>query len=538
MTDGKTTENPGKMGKTRAFLNSIGNALRKPKTDRQAEARSTRSHPLHYASVRTLDPSRLARAFLAADDGQITEQASLFEMIEEQDTHIFAELSKRHRAVTSLEWQLQPPKDANQSEIDRTTELSELLADIPRFEDALYDLTDAIGKGFTALEIEWRAGSQWTPAALHFLPQRAFQVDRDTGALMLLKDGNPEPLREWGWIVHEHRARSGYIEQSALFRVLAWTYAYKAYDIQDMQRFLEVYGQPLRLGKYEAGTSKEAKNTLLKAVRNIGHDGAGIVPKTMEIDFIEAKSAGRVDDFLSAIRYWELKQSMAILGGTLTSQADGKTSTNALGKIHEKASERIKLHDTGQIEPTATEQLIRPIALINGMFPADRCPRFKFDTDETVDIQKIVQTLGDAAALGMEIDRDWAHKATQIPKADKGAILLRAPGGDQNTQKPKEKDAKAGLSHLLAMAALANKGQETGAPEAFAARLAQLSAARERALLEKISVIARDAGGYDAALSGIADLAMNDSAFADLAEDIALGTMAAELAGRAEIGRE
>ena len=44
---------------------------------------------------------------------------------------------------------------------------------------------------------------------------------------------------------------------------------------------------------------------------------------------------GTITDFLSSIEYWERKQSMAILGGTLTSQADGKTSTNAQSQTHE-----------------------------------------------------------------------------------------------------------------------------------------------------------------------------------------------------------
>ncbi|MDD5612892.1 MAG: DUF935 family protein, partial [Gallionella sp.] len=192
----------------------------------QTGPRSMQGNTVNYMSVNTLDPSRLASAFAQADQGYITEQATLFELVEEQDPHIFSELAKRRRAVTGLGWKLEPPKDATQAEIDRTAELQDMLTGIPRFEDAQYDLTDAIGKGFAAMEINWKTGSEWLPQALNFIPQRNFQTDRDTAEIQLLKMGMPEPLREWGWVVHEHRAKSGYIEQSALFRVLAWTYAY------------------------------------------------------------------------------------------------------------------------------------------------------------------------------------------------------------------------------------------------------------------------------------------------------------------------
>ncbi|MDR1848631.1 MAG: DUF935 domain-containing protein, partial [Zoogloeaceae bacterium] len=175
----------------------------------------------------------------------------------------------------------------------------------------------------------------------------------------------PEPLTPGRWLIHEHRAKSGYIEASALFRVLAWTYAYKTYNMRDMQKFLDLYGLPLRLGKYPAGLDRDAAgkkdcDALLRAVKNIGHDGAGIVPATMQIEFVQAQKAGTITDFLSTIEYWERKQSVAILGGILTSQADGESSTNALGNVHNLVRREIMLHDVRQIEPTLSEQLVRP----------------------------------------------------------------------------------------------------------------------------------------------------------------------------------
>jgi len=491
----------------------------------QAGARSTQGNTLNYASVNTLDPSRLASAFASADQGFITDQATLFELVEEQDPHIFAELAKRRRAVTGLGWQLHPPEDASQSEIDRTEELADMLRNIPRFEDAQYDLTDAIGKGFAAMEIDWKTGSTWLPQAFHWVPQRMFQVDRGTGAIQFLKMGLPEALREWGWVVHEHRAKSGYIEQAALFRVLAWTYAYKAYNVRDMQRFLEVYGLPLRLGKYPAGIAPKQRDELLKAVRNIGNDGAGVVPSTMSIDFIQATKTGTVDDFLNAVGYWERKQSMAILGGTLTSQADGKTSTNALGAIHDKVRREIMLHDVRQIEPTMNGQVVRPVALINGMFPADRLPTFGYQTEETVDQAKMVDVLVKAADVGMEIDVEWAHQTMQIPRAAKGAKLLVASG--KPTASP---DAAA----LVRLAALAKAGdQDITGP--YAAQLAALCAPHEQALIQQIAAIVAEAGDFDEALAGIEALKANNPKWA---EAMALGMAAANLAGRSEVGIE
>ncbi len=494
----------------------------------QAGARSTQGNSLNYMSVTTLDPSRLANAFAAADQGYITEQAALFELVEEQDSHIFAELAKRRRSVTGLGWQLTPADDATQSELDRTEELADILRKTPRFEDAQYDLTDAIGKGFAALEIDWKTGSTWTPNALLWVPQRMFQVDRESGAMQFLKMGLPEALRPWKWVVHEHRAKSGYIEQSALFRVLAWTYAYKAYNVRDMQRFLEVYGLPLRLGKYPAGISPKQRDELLKAVRNIGHDGAGVVPATMSIDFIQATNSGTVNDFLSSIAYWERKQSLAILGGTLTSQADGRTSTNALGVIHDKVRREIMLHDVRQIEPTITTQLVRPIALVNGMFAEERMPKFCYLTEETVDQSKMADVLTKATNIGMQIDLEWAHKAMQIPRAASGAAMLKAPAKAEPVSTP----ADTALTRLAALASKAGMGDDDVAG-AYAAQLATLCVPREQEHIEQIAAIVANAGSYEEAIAGIEALTAGDPKWA---EAMALGMTAANLAGRDDVG--
>lgn len=477
----------------------------------------------NYLSVTTIAPARLASAFAAADEGYITDQAALFNLVEEQDAHIFAELSKRRRAVTGLGWQLAPPEDANQSEIDRTAELEDILRKIPRFEDMQYDLSDAIGKGISAHEIEWQTGSTWYPKSFIWVPQSQFQVDRKSGQLQYVKNGAPEALREWGWVVHEHRAKSGYIEQAALFRVLAWTYAYKAYNQRDMQRFLEMYGLPLRLGKYPAGIDAKSRDQLLKAVRNIGNDGAGVVPANMSIDFIQAMKSGSVDDFLNAISYWERKQSMAILGGTLTSQADGKTSTNALGEIHDKVRREIMLHDVGQIDPTMNRQVVEPIALINGMFAPDRLPVFSHLTQESVDQQKMVDVLAKAADIGMEIDVEYAHEIMQLPKAEKGAKLLQA------TNKPATKatPADAALTRLVALATQDDPDITT----AYGAQLAALCAPFEQELIQQISTIVAEAGDFDAALEGIAALKADPK----WAKAMQLGMAAAHLAGRADV---
>lgn len=490
----------------------------------QAGPRSSAGDTANYLSVQTLDPARLASAFMQADQGYITDQARLFNLIEQHDTHVFAEMAKRRRAVTGLGWKLTPRDDASESEIARTAELDDMLRKIPDFEGFQYAVTDGIGKGLACHEIEWQTGSTWLPKRFLWVPQMDFRIDRATGELQYLKNGMPEALRPGGWVIHQHKALSGYIEQAALFRVIAWAYAYKSYNTLDMQRFLEKYGLPLRLGKYPAGIDAKQRDQLLKAVRNIGNDGAGVVPSTMSIEFIQAMKTGSIDDFLNAIAYWEKKQSIAILGGTLTSQADGKTSTNALGEVHEKELRKILLDDVVKIDPTMNAQVVRPIALINGMFPPDRVPLFGHLTEETPDQAKMVDVLDKAAGMGMEIDVDYAHKIMQIPRAKEGAILLKA-NAKETPPAAGTPPADAALTRLAALA-----GDDITI--AYGAQLAQLCAPFEQQVIQQVSKIVAEADSFDEAMEQIDALRADPK----WAEALANGLMAAHLAGRAEIG--
>ena len=184
--------------------------------------------------------------------------------------------------------------------------------------------------------------------------------------LKLLGVNGQEPQDLWplGWIVHRHQARSGFLARGGLMRSLAWPYLFKNYSVRDLAEFLEIYGLPVRLGKYPAGASDKEKTTLLNALVGIGHNAAGIIPETMMLELLDAAS-GSGDTFMNMVDWCERTQSKIILGGTLTTQADGKTSTNALGQIHNEVRHDLLVSDAKQLAATLTRQLIAPLLYLN-----------------------------------------------------------------------------------------------------------------------------------------------------------------------------
>lgn len=378
-----------------------------------------------------LTPLKIHALLTQAEAGNMNAMLALFEDMEERDLHLLAEMSKRKRTVAKLGWSIKAPKNADANEQKYTEVISELIGIIENFEDIITDSLDAIGKGFSCHELHWvREGNVWLINDMQWhVPQR-FIIDPFNQRELLLAGnglGDDEPLWENAWLVHTHKAKSGYLVRGGLHRALVWSYVFKNYSVRDLAEFLEIYGLPLRLGTYPAGATDGEKLTLLRAVMEIGHRAAGIIPQGMMIDFKEA-AKGSSDPFMDMIKWCEMSQSKAILGGTLTSQADGKSSTNALGKVHEETRLEIRDSDAKQLASSISRDVIGALMRINypNVSPR-RYPKFVFDLAETEDIGVYSEALPKLVGIGMQIPAPWAHKRLGIPMVSGDEPVLAVP---------------------------------------------------------------------------------------------------------------
>lgn len=366
-----------------------------------------------------LTPGRLRSILQAADEGNIMEQHQLFSDMEDRCEHLAAEISKRKRAILTLDWEIIPAGKNNPKAIKIADAIREQFTNIQSIEDLLLDMADAIGHGFSALEIEWEYnGTIHFPKTFHHRPQSWFQMlPQDKNTLRLRgKDPEGNPLWPLGWIIHIHRTRSGWLPRAGLFRVVAWAYLVRSYALEASINYVQVHGLPFRIGKYPIGSSNADKRALLKALQTLGRDAAGIIPSGMEIIFQTPANASQ-DLPGELITRCELGMSKAILGGTLTSQADGQTSTNALGKVHNEVRRDLMITDALQISSTISRQLLMPMAILNfGVTDCSLVPSFRFDTRAATEVGIYADALPKLSPI-MDISAQWAHDKLKIPKA-------------------------------------------------------------------------------------------------------------------------
>lgn len=368
----------------------------RPETDRRTLA-SIRDRWYAYPG-QGLTPERLATILKEADQGDLTRQAELFEEMLERDAKLQSLFQTRRMAVGGLNWRIRPADESPEA-AQLAAEVEESLRKI-EMTTLINHLLDGVLYGYAGSETLWSTdggrvsirGLLPVPVRrLTYLPRGAEPIP---AAPRLITDQEPIygiDLPPWKFVIHTPRATSGSVMRSGLMRTCCWLYVFKHYSIKDWVAFSEVYGMPLRLGKYQSGASKDDREALLRAVRSIGHDAAGIISSSTEIEFVQAAHRQSPDLYQALIELLNKELAQAILGQTLTSDV-GAVGSLAAAQVHDEVRFDIMRADATAIAATLTQQLIRPLVGFTRGWDAP-VPSFGFDIEEPRDQASEATTL-------------------------------------------------------------------------------------------------------------------------------------------------
>ncbi len=221
----------------------------------------------------------------------------------------------------------------------------------------------------------------------------------------------------WKVIYHRYKARSGYASRAGVLRVVGWMYLLKNFALKDWAAFNEVFGMPLRLGKYDPLASQADREALVRAIRNLGSDAAGVISKATEIEFVEAASRGsKVNPYQGMAEFCNREMSKAVLGQTLTTDTAGATGTYSAAKVHELVRRDLVEADCQALATTLREQLLRPLVGFN--FGWDRpVPWLRFRFEEEEDLKTLSEVYRNLAALGVPLSAEHLAERFGLPLA-------------------------------------------------------------------------------------------------------------------------
>lgn len=375
-----------------------------------------------------LTPQRLASILRGAETGDIRSYLELAEQMEEKQTQYLSVLGTRKLAVTQLEITVEAAEDnpAGQEHAD----LIRNWLKRDELQDELLDLLDAIGKGRSHTEIIWdTSANQWMPRCLEFRDPKWFTTEIVDGRTPMIwaDDGQRVPLPPYKFIVHDHKAKSGLPIRGGLARPVAWVYLFQNYTLKDWVAFAEIYGLPLRIGKYDNGETMENIRLLMQAVANVGSDAAAVIPRSMEIEFVDGGEGrgGSADIFSGLCAYLDRQISKLVLGQTATTDAD--TGGLGSGAEHGEVRDDIKLADGKRVGSSINQQLVRPIIDLNyGPQPLGY-PRVSLGMAETVDVTAFSTAVSLLVPQGLKVKQAEVRAKMGLSDPEAGDEIMEPP---------------------------------------------------------------------------------------------------------------
>ncbi|WP_201746356.1 phage portal protein family protein [Veronia nyctiphanis] len=208
-------------------------------------------------------------------------------------------------------------------------------------------------------------------------------------------------------------------------RLVAFSYVCKMYGLKDWLGFLEIYGIPLRLGKYGPGANEEDKAILKTAVANIGSDAAAILPDSMLIEFEQISQASGASDVFARLVEWIDRQvSKAVLGQTATTEGTpGKLGNeDAQNEVRQDLIEA----DARQLSNTLNRDLIRPFIDLN-FGPQKTYPKVVIAIPEKEDINALAANLEKLVPLGLKVSAQEVRAKLGLSEPASDADLLGVP---------------------------------------------------------------------------------------------------------------
>jgi len=308
----------------------------------------------------------------------------IYDEMEGKDGHLYSVYQTRKLAVSRIPWVIEPASDSK-----RDKEIADFVFTVlsdckgPLSED-IFQLMDAVGKGFSCLEIKWKLIKQGKWAGKFGLQELVFHSQKfwsfenaknsenDTDSCFFGMNALDRKKIPWSKVIHMAFDSQDSLYGRAAFRTIYWHWWFKKESWKWWIQYLEKYAGPTAIGKFPMGSSSKQVDDLLATLESIQQETAVAIPDQLSVDLLEASRSGpasyrEMSDAVNA------ELSKAILGATQTVE-EGRRGSYSLSRSHSQVRQERVEADGILVADTIQEQLVKRIVDFN--FVTDSYPQF------------------------------------------------------------------------------------------------------------------------------------------------------------------
>lgn len=358
----------------------------------------------------TLDADQLSSYVTQAKAGNMTPLLAHYREIETSDDVIQSSLNSRKLSVLSDLPTISPCRRGNVDDIRAADAFRAALDNSPTYLDGVKHWLSGCLWPVAVNSVRWLPG-KLDYAAFELEPVPLEQLDYTTDYTLRIArvsaDGSPiygqsdyaDPAK---YIVHRGHLSTHSDLWGGPFRALIFWHLFGACDRDWFVRFLERFGAPFMVGKYDPD-DEESRANLELAFSQAAQTFGIVATSDTSIDLHEAKSAVGANAFESFHNIAERAKIRVILGQTLSAKSDATGMGSGNAGLQGDVRSEYRQWDRLMLCSTIRRGLIEPFMRINRL-PGEP-PKISFPGDPA-DLAKIGSFLQTAAAAGLELDDD------------------------------------------------------------------------------------------------------------------------------------
>ncbi len=264
----------------------------------------------------------------------------------QNDAQVRSCLNTKKFAVLSKGWSVRPASDSP-GDLRSAQFVEFCLNDMNgSVQDMLFKVLDALAKGFSICEINYRMIEGGPFAGMIGLgsvkskdpAEFGFDLDEFLNVRGLTRQGagvapQPRTLPKEKFIIYTHMPVYELPHGQSDLRAAYKHWWSKEVILKFYNLYLEKFGMPTAKGTYRRGVPKEQQDELLRALDKIQQETALVVPEDVTVELIEAQRRGEAG-YLAAIEFHNRQIAKAVLGQTLTSDEGSRVGSLAMARVH------------------------------------------------------------------------------------------------------------------------------------------------------------------------------------------------------------
>ena len=320
----------------------------------------------------SLDVDRVHEIFQEAQVGSVRDLFALYRDILMSDNHMQTEFGSRKLAVLGDVLTVQPADKTNPDDVKASADVQTAIGDIPGWLDACAYLLHSTLWPVSILEkvfsstVDGYQIARLVPVPYELLDYsmgylRIWDTDPRMGTML----GTAQIPTDERYIIHRGHLLPTADNWGGPMRSIVFWWLLGAMGRDWWSRFLDRYGSPFVVGKYEQGDDA-SRSVLERAFQYAVKIGGLVVSKETQVELIQAAAGNSGEAYEKFLGICQREKSKLILG-----QASTETRATGLGSgvsaQQEGVRQDIRQYDAQKLGNTLRDQLFSQWLRINGI---------------------------------------------------------------------------------------------------------------------------------------------------------------------------